>query len=81
MKYEAGDVIKQTTRDGEHTYTLVATAAHLNRHGYATTVLIWEGRCATCGRPFEATSGPAGSRYLNRNCLIHRAKQLRVAVC
>ena len=70
LKYQLGDVITQTARGVGHSYTLVRTFDHTNRWGKPAIVLVWDGRCQTCGLPFEATSSRA-PRYLNRNCPAH----------
>jgi hypothetical protein len=70
--HSIGDRVEQVRCGVSHSYTLVARWPHINRHGHATEVLTWEGRCPACERVFEATSGPKIFRDMPRGCQLHR---------
>jgi hypothetical protein len=74
-KLELGHTLQQTAAGRTHTYVLVNTFKHRNRHGYVVDVPVWTGTCATCGCPFEATGSRNIRRYLIRNCPTHRRKR------
>lgn len=58
---------------GGQRYEVVEVRTALRKDGAVAFVLVWRSHCATCGAPFELTTGLRANAQLNRRCSAHRA--------
>ena len=57
-------------------FVLCRTQPYVTLGGARSLVLHWRSHCATCGQPFEMTTG-AVVWNLNRRCAMHHGREQR----